>query len=160
MIIRELEHEAKATREMLSRVPADKLDWSPHAKSMPIGALATHLAVIPGNMARALEAGELNMSSPRPRPTLTSGAEFVAEFDRSLAAITAALADQTDEGMFEPFSMIRDGAILTTMPRATFLRTVLMNHSVHHRGQLSVYLRLLDLPVPATYGASADERQF
>ena len=155
LLLREIEQESKATREMLSRVPAEKSDWKPHARSMTLGALARHLARIPQRVSLIISEGTFNLSQPVPPPE--NPPTPVEEFDQNMAAVRAAIEALDDDAMRKRIPFLRDGVQLRELPLASLLRAILMNHTYHHRGQLSVYLRLLDVPVPATYGMSADE---
>lgn len=157
LLLRELEQEAKATRNMLARVPADRLDWTPHAKSMNLGRLAWHLASIPRIPARIFAAGIFDVGNARPAATVDDVRDFVAEFERNLPIAQETIAQLDDAAMFTTIEMQRDGQAVTKFPKYFILRMILLNHTVHHRGQLSVYLRQLDVPLPATYGTSADE---
>ncbi len=158
-LIAELEREAKSTQRMLQRVPQDKLDWQPHPKSMTLGQLAWHIASLPANAVRGLREGKREVSGARPSPR--EGSDFVGTFRRNLDDLKAALSATPDEVLLkERFSFVLNGEPVTSFPKLALIRTVMMNHSIHHRGQLSVYLRLLDVPVPATYGTSADENAF
>jgi uncharacterized damage-inducible protein DinB len=157
-VLGELEHESQSTIRMLERVPGDKLDWTPHAKSMTLGRLAWHLAGIPARAAHFLSSGTFDLSAARPPQTKEgTPADIVEEFRRNVETIKQLIGAMDDEAMKAPFSLTRNGETLRTMPMAAMIRSILLNHSYHHRGQLSVYLRLLDVPVPATYGTSADE---
>jgi uncharacterized damage-inducible protein DinB len=158
-LIAELKHESVATRKLLERVPDASLDWQPHAKSMSLRRLASHMADIPKLAVPILTLPGLDFSqAPPPKPTLYSGrAELVAGFDEKVALAIKALTGVTDETMAEPWTLTPPKSAPITMPRAAALRSMLMNHLVHHRGQLTVYLRLLDVPLPAVYGPSADE---
>lgn len=157
LLLRELDNEAKSTLAMLQRVPADRLDWTPHDKSMSLGRLAWHLASIPRVPGRIFGAGGFDVATARPAPGSDEMRDFLAEFERSLAVARETVTTLDDEALFEKVELRRGGAVLTSMPKYFILRTILLNHIVHHRGQLSVYLRLLDVPLPATYGTSADE---
>src|SRR2546428_2124666 len=158
-LIAEVEREAKSTERMLERVPQEKLDWQPHPKSMTLGQLAWHIASLPANAERGLREGKREVSGARPSPR--EGSDFVGTFRRNLDDLKAALSATPDEVLLtERFSFALHGEPVTSFPKLALIRTVMMNHSIHHRGQLSVYLRLLDVPVPATYGTSADENAF
>ena len=156
-IVTELEREAANTVRMLERVPNDRLEWRPHTKSMSLRQLAWHLAVIPKRVGAMLRAGEFDLLSARPDPASESAGDIVGEFQRNLQAVHAQIGAMDDDAMRERLTLRRGEKIVTTFSKAGVIRTILMNHSVHHRGQLSVYLRLLDVPVPAMYGTSADE---
>jgi uncharacterized damage-inducible protein DinB len=158
-LIAELEREGKSTERILDRVPADKLEWRPHAKSMTLGVLAWHIASLPAIVVVGLREGKRDVSGSRPGPR--EGTDFVATFRRNLDELKRALAATPDEGLLkERFSFVNKGEPVVSIPKLGFVRTVMMNHSIHHRGQLTVYLRLLDVPVPAMYGTSADENAF
>jgi uncharacterized damage-inducible protein DinB len=159
LLIAEIEREGKSTSRILERVPPDKLEWRPHAKSMSLGELAWHIATLPANAVTGLREGKRDVSRARPGPR--QGVDMVGEFQRNLGELKNALGAISDEVLLgERFAFVRGEQVLTSFPKAAFIRTVLMNHSIHHRGQLTVYLRLLDVPVPAMYGTSADENAF
>ena len=158
-LIQEFEAEARTTRRVLERVPSDKLAWTPHAKSMSLGKLAMHLATAPGAISGWPVADQFEFSGdPTPPPTSTD--QIVAAHDKGLEQVKANLQKIGDAGLGASWTATMGGKTLMTMPKAAVLRTLLMNHTYHHRGQLSVYLRLLDVPVPAIYGPSADENPF
>ncbi|MFL5808562.1 MAG: DinB family protein [Flavisolibacter sp.] len=157
-IIKELEHEAAQTRKMLQRVPMDQKDWKPHEKSMTLGRLATHVAELPRWITMTLNSEELDLLKPNwktNKPTTTD--ELVALHDDSTREAVEALRNATDETMMNKWSLRRGDAVFFTMPRLSVIRTMSMNHILHHRGQLSVFLRLLNIPVPGMYGPSADD---
>lgn len=154
----ELDAEAKTTARVLERVPAEHLSWTPHPKSSSLGRLAWHIASIPATAQRLLRAGTFDLSAARPAQELpTDTAAIVAEFHRNFAGTRAYLETLTDDFLRESFNIVRDGQTRMTIPRIGVVRTILMNHTYHHRGQLSVYLRLLDVPLPTIYGSTADE---
>ena len=158
-LLMELQQEAKTTRTVLERVPADHLTWKPHHKSMSLGQLAMHIARLPGAMSRISQLPEFDVSnanSEPPQPASTD--EFLAAFDQGLADATACVRGLTPESAMAPWRLVLGEKELFQIPRAAMLRTLLYNHLIHHRGQLSVYLRLLDVPVPIIYGSSADEK--
>jgi uncharacterized damage-inducible protein DinB len=157
-ILGELDHEAKSTIRVLERVPAEHLSWKPHEKSSSLGKLAWHVASLPKNVRRMVQAGSLDTALARPREMPDDAREIVAEFQRNHAETREYLATLSDEFLREPFTMKRDGVEKFTIPKIAVIRNILMNHTYHHRGQLTVYLRLLDIPVPAVYGTSADEQ--
>ena len=159
-LIMELEREAKTTRRVLERVPTDKLTWKPHVKSMSLGRLAQHVATIPGaisGMAKSDSYDVANFSEP---PELESTAAILAAFEDNIAQAKANLSATDDAAMMKDWSCIMAGRPIMTVPRIGLYRSILLNHLYHHRGQLSVYLRLLDVPVPSIYGPSADENPF
>jgi uncharacterized damage-inducible protein DinB len=161
-MLQEFENEAKTTRRVLERVPPDKLTWRPHPKSMSLGELALHVAMSPGYIAEnwacqdSLELGKGGSKPPEP----TSTQEIVAAHDEGVIRTKNALAKIGDTGLSEPWTATMNGATVFNMPKAVLIRSLVMNHTFHHRGQLSVYLRLLDVPVPSIYGPSADENPF
>jgi uncharacterized damage-inducible protein DinB len=158
-LIMELEQEAKATRALLARVPDDKLTWKPHAKSMSLGELANHVATTPGAARLALcESFDASNITGPPQPQST--AAIMAAFDESLAQAKNVLAGMDDAAMMKSWSFTKGGHPIMTIPRIGLFRTIMLNHLYHHRGQLSVYLRLLDVPLPSIYGPSADENPF
>ncbi|HEV2719984.1 MAG TPA: DinB family protein [Thermoanaerobaculia bacterium] len=153
-IAEEVEREAATTQRILERVPQDKLDWRPHAKSKSIGDLAYHIATLPSLGIMVLKQNELDPSkrSPLPRDLPPAGA-FRRNVDEFLSAVGAMDNDQ----MMQPFTFRFGDKVIAEAPKAGMLRNLLLNHTYHHRGQLSVYLRLLDIPVPSVYGPTADE---
>jgi len=155
-LIAELELEGKSTLRMLERLPLDKLDWTPHPKSMPLGRLAWHVVSIPSLAVKLVADGKFDLKNGGPQP-MPENPEFVETFRRNLSAIQSLLAGMDDDALKAPFVISRNGDVLNETRKIIFIRSVLMNHSYHHRGQLSVYLRLLDVPLPAIYGTSADE---
>ncbi len=156
-ILGELAHEAGTTRRLLERLPADRLGWQPHAKSMTLGRLATHIAEIPGWVSSIIQKDEVDMSGGYTPQTGKSPAEIQAIFDKSVAQATDTLKGQSNDRLTATWRLKKDGKVLLEMPRIGVIRAVLMNHLIHHRGQLSVYLRLLDVPIPSIYGPSADQ---
>ncbi|HET7025559.1 MAG TPA: DinB family protein [Gemmatimonadales bacterium] len=161
-LLPEFDLEMASTRKMLERAPEDAFDWKPHAKSMLLGRLATHLAQIPAWGSRALTTDSFDFAPPgapqAPAAPLTSRAAVLALFDENVAGTRAALAQASDADLGKSWSLLRGGAVVFTMPKAAVLRTLLFSHIIHHRGQFSVYLRLRDVPVPGMYGPSADEK--
>ena len=160
-LLAELEHEAATTRKYLERIPDEKFAWTPHAKSMPLGRLATHVAEIPGWTNETMTLTLLDFDTGDYKPNVCANrAEILALFDKDVAKAKAVLAAAGDGDFFVNWSMKVGGKVLFTMPRIAVLRTWVFSHLVHHRAQLGVYLRLLDIPVPMTYGPSADEGTF
>jgi len=157
-MIQELEQEAMATRRMLERVPDEKLSWKPHEKSMSLGQLAHHLASTPGGVAEMALGDEVPVPEFGSLPEPDSTAHVLSTLDESLARAKEILSGFTDRDAGVRWRAVDDeGNEVMAMPRIQMLRAILLNHWYHHRGQMSVYLRLLDVPVPATYGDSADE---
>lgn len=157
----EFDQEFSGTRKTLERVPDEKLAWKPHPKSFSMGDLATHLAEAPGWGATVLQQDSFDVEPPGGqsyhRPQLKSRKEILEMFDTNVAAARAALASTTDEQFMKPWTLLKGGKPMFTMPRIAVVRSFVMNHNIHHRAQLGVYLRLNDVPVPGMYGPSADE---
>jgi uncharacterized damage-inducible protein DinB len=163
-LLPEFDQEMATTRKVLERVPGDKLGWKPHTKSWPMGDLATHLTNLPEWVGIALNQDSLDLAPagaelPRIKPA-ESQKEILERFDGAVATARATLAKATDEQLMKPWTLLRTGKTLLTLPRVAVLRSFVLNHLIHHRGQLSVYLRLNDVPVPSIYGPSADENPF
>ena len=153
----EFDHEMGTTRRLLERVADDRLAWKPHAKSWSLGGLATHLAHLPGWGSIILNDARFDLAtSPPPNPELPSRAEILAVFEAKAKKARESL-DQTDGELAALWALRRGTQEIFSMPRVAAFRTFVLYHSVHHRGQLSVYLRLNDIAVPAIYGPSADE---
>jgi uncharacterized damage-inducible protein DinB len=158
-LLAEFDHEMGTTRKLLERVPDDKLSWKPHDKSMSLGGLATHLSNLPRWGAMILSELSFDLADRPPNiEEKASRAEILAAFD-ALAKQTRGALDKTDAELVAPWSLKRGGQEVFTMPRVAAFRTFVLYHMVHHRGQLSVYLRINNIPVPAIYGPSADEGQ-
>jgi uncharacterized damage-inducible protein DinB len=162
-LLPEFDMEMANTRKTLERVPDDKLGWKPHEKSMPLGRLAGHLAELPGWAIVTIAQDNIDIA-PVDGPTFkavtaTSRQEALDLFDKSVSEARAAIAGASDEQLMMPWSLLKGGETLMTMPKIAVLRGFVMNHSIHHRAQLGVYLRLNEVPVPAVYGPSADEGQ-
>ena len=157
-LLPEFDHEMATTRTMLLAVPNARADWQPHAKSMTIGRLAAHLANLPAWAIAALQQDELDLAAPgvAEQPPFESMTATIGRFDALVRAGRAALANTPDAALFAPWTLKHGGHTLFTMPRGGVFRTWVLSHMIHHRGQLSVYLRLLDVPVPAVYGPTAD----
>lgn len=157
--IAELTHESGTTRRVIERVPDDRRTWKPHEKSMSLGELALHIAGLPRGIAGLLE----NLVAEVPIVPLRDDvpvAEILVTLEESVAFATERLRAWGDEGLAERWRMTRGGQTLLEMRRSDMVRSVMLNHAYHHRGQLSVYLRLLDVPLPSIYGPSADEKVF
>ncbi len=161
MLLPELQHEMATTRKFLARVPDDKLDWQPHAKSMTLGQLASHLAEIPSWMGPSLRQDSLDLNppggEPYATPKLTSRAAMLEAFDKHVADAAAVLGSTADEVFFTNWTMLNGGQEVFSMPKIAVVRSFILSHTVHHRAQLGVFFRLLGVDVPASYGPSADE---
>lgn len=159
-ILAELDHELATTRKMLERVPDDKFDYQPHPKSMKLGQLASHIVNLLKFKQLFVQADSrdfLDPNAPKPPPSPSSSAELLARFDQFSAELRQALSESDDDKLTSSFQLRRGEQVLMDRPKGAALRIMGLNHSIHHRGQLSVYLRLLDIPVPGIYGPSADE---
>ena len=160
-LLPEFDHEMRNTRKTLERIPEEKFDWKPHEKSMTLRSLATHLANIPSWAARSINENSMDLAPPGKPPLrvepANSRAEVLDLFDKNVAEARAAIAGANNERFFEPWSLLSGGKTIFTMPRVAVVRSFVMNHNIHHRAQLGVYLRLNDIPVPSIYGPSADE---
>src|SRR5437016_6624819 len=158
-ILMELDQESHTTQRVLERVPEDKFSWKPHPKSYSLGQLAMHIAVAPGTVAGAAgkDTHEIG-GGPPPEPK--SRKELMDAFSTNLTSAKDALKKLTDERLMSTWNGTVNGKVVLSIPRIGLVRAILLNHWYHHRGQLSVYLRLLDVPVPSIYGPSADENPF
>ena len=157
----ELRKEAATTRRVLERVPEEKLSWRPHPKSMSLGQLALHVASIPSQVAGLAQLEEFDAAEANfEQPEASSVGEILAVLDASVTAADEYLEGLDDQTATANWRLTLRGKEVFTMPRVGLLRTIMLNHWYHHRGQLSVYLRLLEVPVPAIYGRSADENPF
>ena len=156
-LIAELSLEAGATRRMLERVPQDSLLWKPHAKSRSLGEIAAHIANIPGIFLGPLGADGLDRESYGPATPLENAAGIVETFDKNIATALGALGEIREDQWMEPWRYRYGEKVVFELPRIAVARAMGVNHLIHHRGQLSVYLRLLGIPVPPVYGPTADE---
>lgn len=155
-LIAELEHEAATTRRVLERVPEDRFSWAPHAKSMTLGKLAQHIAEIPGGIASILDPPESQLP-PVPLTEPASRDALLATLDRSVAEAMSKIRSWGDDYLMADCRVLHGERVAMAGPRIRWVRTAMLSHWYHHRAQLTVYLRLLDVPVPAIYGPSADE---
>jgi uncharacterized damage-inducible protein DinB len=155
----ELKHEAAGTRKLLSRIPEDKLDWKPHDKSMTLGRLACHVAELPQWVKIILEQDAFNMvPGAFNRLKASTKEELLQQFDERIQEAADILSATDDERFLTKWSFAKNGVTVRELPRKIAVRQMVMNHIVHHRAQLTVYLRLLNVPVPGLYGPSADEQ--
>lgn len=159
-LLSEFDHEMATTRALLERVPDEDASWRPHPKSSTLGDLAVHIAGLPGLGIQVLESEEYDMNPPGgpaySPPEFESTSALLDAFDSSVGAFREALEGVSDEEMMKVWTFKGGGETIMELPRAAILRTLLMNHLIHHRGQLSVYLRLRDVPLPSIYGPTAD----
>jgi len=163
VLLPEFDEEAAVTRKHLERVPADKLDWQPHPKSMSMRRLAGHVANIPMWGVMTISEDSIDPApqggQPQQAPPSESVEQMLAHFDAQTAAMRKALAEASDEHLAKPWTLYMGGRELFSLPRQAVLRRMVLNHSVHHRAQLGVYLRLNGVAVPGAYGPSADDPQ-
>lgn len=159
-LLPEFDHETATTRTLLERVPDGKASWKPHAKSMSLGELSMHIATIPGWAPMTLKQTEFDTNPPGGQsftpPVYESTAKLLAAYDEGVKATRAMLSATPDGEMMVAWSLKSGGKTVFSMPRAGVFRSFIMNHAIHHRGQLSVYLRLCDVPLPSIYGPTAD----
>ena len=159
LLLQELEQEAQTTRRVLERVPGDRLAWKPHDRSMSLGQLALHVATVPGAIAA------ISRMSPFPlpkfeQPSAGSAAELVPALDQSIAKAREILRGMDDAALGKMWRVVDGDREVMAIPVGAMLRSIMLNHWYHHRGQLSVYLRQVGVPVPSIYGPSADENPF
>jgi uncharacterized damage-inducible protein DinB len=162
-LLPEFDREMAITRKTLARVPDDKLGWKPHPKSYTMAELATHIADMVSWTVETIAKDSFDVQPPGAPPfkpeIAASNKELLEKFDKGVAGARGAIAGASDEHLMKPWSLLQGGQTLFSMPRTVCLRSFVMNHTIHHRAQLGVYLRLNDIPVPATYGPSADEAE-
>jgi uncharacterized damage-inducible protein DinB len=160
-LIAELDQEMATTRRLLERYPEDKATYQPHPKSMTLARLASHIAELPGWAPSILKGDSFDIApSEGPQyqpPTWTTRAEILGRFDQNVATLRQLLGETTDEAFGQPWTLKKGGQTVFTLPRAAVVRSMLFSHVIHHRGQLSVYLRVCDVPLPSIYGPTADE---
>ena len=160
-LLPEFDQEMASTRKTLERIPMEKPDWKPHEKSMAMGPLAIHVATIPDWAAVTIAQDSLDFmpedGQPYQPPKLSTQKELLEAFDQGVVKARAAIAGASDEHLAKPWTLLAGGKVIFTMPRAAVLRSMVLNHLIHHRAQLGVYLRLNGIAVPAIYGPSADE---
>jgi len=163
-LLPEFDQEMANTRKTLERVPEDKFDWRPHPKSFPMISLATHIADMVGWTPDVIAKDSFDIAPPGAPPykvkLASSTKDLLERFDKSVTGARAAIAGSSDEHFMANWDFMQGGKVLFSMPRIVCIRSFIMNHTIHHRAQLGVYLRLNDIPVPAIYGPSADEQNF
>jgi uncharacterized damage-inducible protein DinB len=157
--LQELEHEAKTTKRVLERVPGNQLGWRPHPKARSLGELALHVAGTPGQVATLAAQSEIQQPDFKD-PVPSSASELIPALEDSIATAKRVLGKMDDATLNETWRVKRNGHDILAMPRSALLRSIMLNHWYHHRGQLSVYLRELGVAVPSIYGPSADENPF
>jgi uncharacterized damage-inducible protein DinB len=160
-MLNEFQRECATTRRVLDRVPADKLDWTPHVKSMTIGKLANHIASVPGGISRIAQndVHEIDPAAFAP-PQPKDKKEILDAFEASSKTAQEFIEGLTESAATATWRLTANGKEVVAIPRVELIRNIMFNHLYHHRGQLSVYLRLLEVPVPSIYGPSADENPF
>ena len=158
--IMEMEQEAKATKRVLERVPEDKFDWKPHEKSLTIGQLAMHIATLPKSMADIMKEDKFEMGESPGWLSPGSVDELLSALDDTVKETKEIFESLGDDGFASDWTMIKEGKEVMRVPRMVMTRQFVLNHWYHHRGQMQVYLRLLDVPVPSIYGPTADENPF
>lgn len=160
-LLPEFDHEMANTRKVLERIPDGNLDWKPHEKSMAFVGMATHMSNLPSWTVMTIEQDSFDMNPEGGEPPqvepVTSVAEALEAFDKNVADARAAIAGASDEHLLGEWAFLSGGEVIFSMPRIAVLRSMIMNHMIHHRAQLGLYLRLNDISVPATYGPTADE---
>ena len=159
-LLQELEQEASTTRRVLERVPESKLTWKPHPKARTLGQLALHVAMVPGAVAEFVAQPSPVQAPQFTDPSPASAAELVPMLDASVSKARRLLEKMDDSTVLATWRMMQGDRELLAIPRIAMLRAIMLNHWYHHRGQLSVYLRELDVPLPSIYGPSADENPF
>ena len=161
LMLAQLEREVATSRLALQRVPEGHNDWKPHEKSMPMGRLAAHIAELPGWAAMTLTKDSFDINPPGgsnfTAAQMSSRKQLLELFEQSAATARAAISSASDEDLMKPWSLLNGGKTIFTLPKAAVLRTFAFSHVIHHRAQLGVYLRLNNIPIPQTYGPSADE---
>jgi uncharacterized damage-inducible protein DinB len=159
-ILMEIDQEAETTKRLFDVIPEDKLSWRPHPKARSLGELAMHVATLQGGVAELAQPDTIELPNFPPPPEAGSRAEVLEAFAESLKKARDIVGSTDDAQAMAEYRITKDGKTITAMPRIGFWRTILLNHNYHHRGQLSAYLRELDVPLPAIYGPSADENPF
>lgn len=164
-LLPEFDNEMATTQRVLERVPEDKLGWKPHAKSGTMAWLSGHVASLPNWAVIAMQTQEIDVApkdgaEQKRSPTPGTSKELMAIFEKNKTAAREAIASASDEELMKPWTLMKGGEKIFTIPKIAVLRGFVMNHMIHHRGQLTVYLRLTDTPVPPVYGPTADESPF
>jgi len=160
VLLAEMDQEAQSTARVLERVPQSQLSWRPHAKSMSLGQLALHVATIPGNVAQLASHATIPEPPAFIQAEAATAAELVPALKASLAKAREVLGGMDDAKLMETWRLMSGGKELMALPRAAVIRMIMLNHWYHHRGQLLVYLRMHNVPLPSVYGPTADENPF
>jgi uncharacterized damage-inducible protein DinB len=159
-LLQELEQETETTRRVLERVPENKLAWRPHEKARTLGELALHVAIVPGGVAELVASPSPAQAPQFPDPSPKSASELIPALEQSIAKAKRVLGGMDDAALGATWRLMQGDRELFAVPRVAMLRSVMLNHWYHHRGQLTVYLRELGVPIPSIYGPSADENPF
>lgn len=159
-MLQELEEEAQTTRRVLERVPDNRLSWRPHEKARTLGELALHVAMVPGGVADLVASPSPAQAPDFTDPSPKSASELIPALDQSIARAKKVLGGMDDTALMTKLRLMQGERELFAVPRVALLRSIMLNHWYHHRGQLTVYLRQLDVPIPSIYGPSADENPF
>jgi len=160
-LLPEFDHEMATTRKMLERFPEDKVEWRPHETCMPLGRLAGHVAELAGWVTVTMNQDKLEMDPDNYKANIiTSLADALKQFDDTVSSARAAIAGASDETFMKPWTFVARGQTVFTMSKVAVLRTFVMNHLIHHRGQLAAFYRIAGVPVPSLYGPSKDEQVF
>jgi uncharacterized damage-inducible protein DinB len=160
MLLPEFDQEMSSTRKMLECVPEDKFGWKPHEKSMSLGRLASHVAEMPGWASATINQDKLELTPGMKPYQAETRSQLLSDFDKIVAAARASIAGASDEHLGKTWTFIYGGQTVFSQPRVGVLRGMVMSHMIHHRGQLSVYLRLNEVAIPGMYGPSADAKAF
>lgn len=159
-LMAELEHELVSTAKLLELVPAEKLNWQPHPKAMTLGVLANHVASIPGRYLTFAEEGNTTLEALAEHKDPKTKSEIIQNFSASSAKAKLLLRKVDEKWLGKSWNLTKNGTVVFTLPLSLFTRLLVFNHLFHHRGQLSTYLRTLNVPLPVIYGLSADENPF
>jgi uncharacterized damage-inducible protein DinB len=160
-LLSEFDHEMATTRKMLERFPEDKVEWRPHETCMTLGRLAGHVAELATWTTVTINQDKLEMDPTNYKPNIvTSRAAALKQFDETVSSARAAIAGASDETFMKPWTFIAGGKTVFTMPKIAVMRSFVMNHMIHHRGQLAAFYRIAGVPVPSIYGPSKDEQIF
>jgi len=159
-MLQELEQEAQTTRRLFERIPENQLSWRPHEKARTLGELALHVAMVPGSVAELVAGADTVPVPTFTDPSPKTASELIPALNESIAKAKKSLGGMSDAKLMTTWRMVRGEEEVFAIPRVAFLRSIMLNHWYHHRGQLSVYLRELDVPLPSIYGPSADENPF
>lgn len=158
-LIKELEQEGRSTKKILERIPSEKFDWQPHEKSMKLKALAIHIAGLTGRISEVVHKDYLDFADPQNKtPQISDTQELISYLDKGVKESLDALHQMDEKDLGKKWIMRRGDHVIAEAPKGAIIRRVCLDHLIHHRGQLSVYLRLLDVPIPGMYGPSADEK--